>query len=111
VLTARVRRAQALFERGDIRSAVAAVNDQLALGDDALPELMSPAEPLLIAVRVLAAVDDDRAARLLRNAAGWLHHTTAAQVPAEFRDSFLHRVPAHRELLALAAGPLMADER
>jgi DNA-binding SARP family transcriptional activator/predicted negative regulator of RcsB-dependent stress response len=111
VLTARARRAQALYESGDIDTAVAAVNDQLALGDDALPELMSPAEPLLIAVRVLAAVDDDRAERLLRNAAGWLHHTAAAQVPAEFRDSFLHRVPAHRELLALAAGPLMADER
>ncbi|WP_374677429.1 AAA family ATPase [Piscinibacter sp.] len=109
LLTARARRTQALFEIGDMARAAAAADDQLAFGDDALPELMSPAEPGLIALRVLAAVDDERAARLLRHAAGWLHHTAAVQVPAEFRDSFLHRVPAHRELLALAAGPLLAQ--
>lgn len=108
LLAARARRTQALLEVGDAERAASAVDDQLALGDDALPELMSPAEPALIAVRAcVAAGANDRAARLLRRAAQWLHHTAAEQVPAEFRDSFLHRVPAHRELLALAAGPLL----
>jgi DNA-binding SARP family transcriptional activator/tetratricopeptide (TPR) repeat protein len=111
VLTARARRTQALFESGEIDAAIATVQGQLALGDDALPELMSPAEPALIAVRVLAPVDPDRAAALLRKAAGWLHRTAAEQVPAEFRDSFLRRVPAHRDLLALASGPLIVHRR
>ncbi len=104
LLTARARRTQALLELGEVEAAVGAADDQCALGDEALPELMSPAEPALIAARAYAAVGNgERAGRLLRAAAGWLHHTAAAQVPAEFRDSFLHRVPAHREVLALAA--------
>ncbi|MBX3620034.1 MAG: AAA family ATPase [Rhizobacter sp.] len=104
LLTARTRRTQALLEMGHVELAVRAAQDQQALGDDALPEMMSPAEPALHAVRAFgAAKRDDIAARLLDRATAWLHHTAAAQVPAEFRGSFMHRVPAHRELIALAA--------
>jgi len=49
--------------------------------------------------------------RLLHSVTGELHHTAAAQAAAEFRDSFMHRVPAHRELLALAAGAPLARDR
>jgi hypothetical protein len=113
LLAARARRTQALLEIGDVAAAAAAADDQCALGDDALPELMSPAEPALIAARAYAcAGNDEHAGRLLRSAAAWLHHTAAAQVPSEFRDSFLHRVPVHRQLLALVAGQqLPGDSR
>jgi DNA-binding SARP family transcriptional activator/tetratricopeptide (TPR) repeat protein len=111
LLAARARRTQALLEIGDIKAAAAAADDQCALGDDALPELMSPAEPSLIAARAYSAYgNDEHAGRLVRCATAWLHHTAAAQVPAEFRDSFLHRVPAHRQLLALAAGHMLPPE-
>lgn len=104
LLAARARRTQALLDIGDVAAAAAAADDQGALGDDALPELMSPAEPALIAAQAYAAAGHaERAGRLLRAAAAWLHHTAAAQVPGEFRDSFLHRVPAHRQLLAAVA--------
>jgi hypothetical protein len=111
LLAARARRTQALLEIGDVAAAAAAADDQCALGADALPELMSPAEAALIAARVYAAVgDDQRAGRLLRGASVWLHRTAATQVPAEFRNSFLHRVPAHGQILALMAGPLSAHQ-
>jgi tetratricopeptide (TPR) repeat protein len=111
LLAARARRTQALLEIGDVAAAAAAADDQCALGADALPELMSPAEAALIAARVYAAVgDDQRAGRLLRGASAWLHRTAATQVPAEFRNSFLHRVPAHGQILALMAGPLSAHQ-
>jgi hypothetical protein len=72
---------------------------------------MSPAEPALIAARAYAATGHgERAGQLIRNAAAWLHHTAATQVPAEFRNSFLNRVPAHRQLLALVAKPLSTHE-
>lgn len=116
LLSARTRRTQALLEIGDVELAVRAAQEQQALGDDALPEMMSPAEPALHAVRAFAAANrDDIASRLLDRATAWLHQTAAAQVPAEFRDSFMHRVPAHRELIALAArrtpGRRLSDER
>jgi len=111
LLAARARRTQALLEIGDVTAAAAAADDQCALGDDAFPELMSPAEPALIAARAYAATGHgERAGQLIRNAAAWLHHTAATQVPAEFRNSFLNRVPAHRQLLALVAEPLSTNE-
>ena len=104
LLSARARRTQALLEIGEVELAAEAAQDQQALGGDALPEMMSPAEPALHAARAFVAANrEDIASRLLDQATAWLHHTAAVQVPAEFRDSFMHRVPAHREVIALAA--------
>ncbi len=54
------------------------------------------------AVRALAAAGDaERAAAVLRQGRAWLLATAAEQVPAEFRDGFLHRNPTNASLLAL----------
>lgn len=106
-LAAAARRVQALLELGRPEGARAAAETALALGEAYVPELMSVAEAGLVVARVLAALGDARAPRVLAAAADWLHQTAATHVPPEFRDSFMRRIPAHRELLMLAAGPLL----
>lgn len=103
LITAHARRAQALLECGAPQEALPAVEAQLALAEAYQPDLMSPGEAGLVAARVLAALGDARAPRQLRRSADWLHKTAADHVPAAFRESFLYRIPAHRELAMLAA--------
>ena len=59
-------------------------------------------EAWLAAARGLAQPCPEQAATLLRSAAEWLRYTAQNQVPASFRESFLHRNAVNRELLALA---------
>lgn len=101
-VVAHARRAQGLLESGRVGAAREAVRTQLALSEAYGPETMSAGEAGLIAARVLREAGDPAAAGVLRAASDWLHRTLAHQVPAEFRESFVHRVPAHRELAALA---------
>ena len=56
-----------------------------------------------VLVQALAPVAPAEARHALDQALQWVQDTARRQVPAEFRDSFLHRNPANRELLALAA--------
>lgn len=105
LIAAHARRAQALLECGRPHDALAATQTVLALAETYQCELMSPGEVGLVAVHVLATAGDARAARVLQRSADWLHKTAADHVPTEFRDSFLRRIPAHRELLRLAALP------
>jgi hypothetical protein len=58
----------------------------------------------VLAFEAAGAGADARAAA--RSGRDWVHQTAEAHVPAEFRDSFLHRNPVNRELLALAARQL-----
>jgi len=44
----------------------------------------------------------DRADACLKEAVHWIRHAEDVHVPAEFRESFLQRNRANRELLALA---------
>lgn len=104
LITAHARRAQGLLESGVPGDALAPVEAQLALSEAYQCELMSAGEAGLIAARVLGALDDTGAPRQLQRSADWLHKTAADHVPAAFRESFLHRIPAHRELARLAAG-------
>jgi len=57
----------------------------------------------LIAARALQGSDAPFACRVVQQAAHWLHESARERVPPEFRDSFLHRNPVNRDLLALAA--------
>ena len=66
--------------------------------------VLLPAELWLHCGRALIAAGDAAHAReVLAQGRDWLHSTAREQVPEPFRDSFLHRNPANRELLALAA--------
>ena len=76
----------------------------LALADERQTTALLPAELWLNCGRALAAAGDTaHAAEVLARGHDWLHTTAAAQVPESFRDSFLHRNPVNRELLALAS--------
>lgn len=77
----------------------------LALADQGRQTTSSlPAELWLNAGRALAAAGDAaKSAEVLTQGRAWLQTTAREQVPEPFRDSFLHRNPVNRELLALAA--------
>jgi DNA-binding SARP family transcriptional activator len=76
----------------------------LALADDARCDTVTqPAELWLHAGRALVAAGDARAPEVLERGRRWVLDTAATQVPEPYRDSFLHRNPVNRELLALAA--------
>ncbi len=76
----------------------------LALAEERQTTALLPAELWLQCGRALAAAGDAaHAAEVISRGRDWLHATAAEQVPEPFRDSFLHRNPANRELLALAS--------
>jgi DNA-binding SARP family transcriptional activator/tetratricopeptide (TPR) repeat protein len=57
---------------------------------------------LICGKALLAAGDDEPARRILAHGRHWVIERARADVPDEFRDSFLHRNPVNSELLALA---------
>lgn len=66
--------------------------------------VLYPMEPWWHCARVFEALGDaQRAARIGRRALDWIDAALVDEVAPEFRDSFLHRNPVNRELLALAA--------
>jgi tetratricopeptide (TPR) repeat protein len=53
-----------------------------------------------IAAQAFKAAGDEQAFEsALRRATDWIHQTALPQVPAEFKDSFLHRNPINRAVL------------
>lgn len=102
-LAARVR--AALFAASvDTRRASAFAQQALAAPDDIRPDDLYRAELWLNAAMAFHAAnlkDDARAAAITGR--DWVLRVAHEQVPVEFRDSFLHRNPVNRELLALAA--------
>jgi tetratricopeptide (TPR) repeat protein len=102
-LVAQVRLSQGLLEAGDAAAARDAAETALTLAESYEPEFMHRAEVHLAAVRAFDACGDPRAHALLPRALDDLHRTAGTQVPAEFRQSFLERVAAHRELVTLGS--------
>lgn len=60
-------------------------------------------EVWLAAYESFEAAADPRADDVLKQASAWIMETARERVPEEFRESFLHRNPFNRELLAAAA--------
>ncbi|HTT13920.1 MAG TPA: AAA family ATPase [Burkholderiaceae bacterium] len=78
----------------------------LALMRDHEPDDIYPGEVVQIAVAALRegdAADVDEARAALRRIIDWIRRTAEERVPAEYRDSFLARNPANRELLTSAS--------
>lgn len=76
----------------------------LELARSYLPDSFYVAEAWLVAGQAMAALGRHaEARRVTHEGQAWVRGVHAAHVPVEFRDSFLHRNPINRDLLALAA--------
>jgi DNA-binding SARP family transcriptional activator len=103
VLEAEARCAALALRAGEPGRAAEHGREALARLREALPNHLYRGEVWLAAVQSLLPVAPDEARRALSEALQWVKDTAQQRVPVEFRDSFLHRNPANRELLALAA--------
>jgi hypothetical protein len=101
-LAIEARLAAAWLEQGDRAQALGAAQLALALAEVYEPELTFTSEVAALLWRVLHAASDERADAVLGAAVDRIHRTAAEQVPAEFRDSYLNRFAANRELLTAA---------
>jgi len=102
-MAARVR-AAGLCAGTDPAAAVRHAEAALALAARCQSISLVPAELWLHAARAFQAAGDSRRAdELLALGRNWIRDTAREHVPEAFRDSFLHRNPVNRELLALAA--------
>jgi tetratricopeptide (TPR) repeat protein len=101
------RRAQA--NQAHPPQAAADVRRALALLADHEPEGIYRADLWMVAHHVLAAAGaPDEARTALEQGVRWIETTAREYVPAEFRDSFLNRNPANRELLRAASRARLA---
>ncbi|MBX3605387.1 MAG: AAA family ATPase [Piscinibacter sp.] len=104
VLSADLRASAAARRLGDDAAAHRHAQAAIELFDTGVEPLgLYRAEVWLTAVPALRAAAPARADSLQATALRWLNETAGQRVPAEFRDSFLHRNEVNRELLALAA--------
>jgi hypothetical protein len=103
-LTAGLFTARFLLAAGEREAAAARFTDvQPALASLQPADLYLP-EAWSIGHDVLAANGDaSGAAALLARAVEWIEQTALPNVPASYRDSFLHRNPANRRLLTAAS--------
>jgi hypothetical protein len=65
--------------------------------------VLLPGELWLHTGRALLAAGDPMGLEVLAQGRDWVRRTAQDEVPEPFRNGFLHRNPANRELLALAA--------
>jgi DNA-binding SARP family transcriptional activator len=105
LLALHVHVARAALAEGRTDDAARAARAALALFDAGYaPESMYRPEAHLVAWRALTqAGAHAEAAAALRAGTDWIRGQALPQVPAPFIDSFLHRNPVNRELLAAAA--------
>lgn len=109
-LAGHVRAAACALAQGAPARAFPHVDAALHLARHYLPDSFYLAELWLVAAQALEALGRDGDAR--RTAAeglDWMTRVHDAQVPAQFRASFLERNPVNRELLALNARLRRAD--
>ncbi|HEV7575363.1 MAG TPA: AAA family ATPase [Caldimonas sp.] len=99
---AEVLLARALMRQGEAKAALPRVRIALGLAASYQPDVVYFAEIGQAAHEVLTANGENGAA-ILRDTVDWIQRVTAHQVPAEFRDSFMHRNPVNRDLLAAAS--------
>jgi hypothetical protein len=102
-LAATIRAAQ-LQGPADACLAGALADSALALRPDCAPVLdHAPALWLSLAATLRQLGREAEALEIIRTEAAHVRELAQAHVPPEFRDSFLNRNPAHRDLLALEA--------
>lgn len=103
VLEAEARCAQAAARAGLNVEAAGYAREALARLRDTLPTNLYRGEVWLAAAQALGQHAPEEQAAVLREARLWIESTVRQRVPEPFRDSFLHRNPVNRELLALAS--------
>jgi len=102
-MKARLRRAHALSRTGRTHDAAQAMHELVDEMAQVQPGDMYYAEAWWIAAQVFEANgDSDHRLLALARGAQWVRRIALPNVPEEFRDSFLHRNPVNRELLAAA---------
>jgi DNA-binding SARP family transcriptional activator/tetratricopeptide (TPR) repeat protein len=101
-LAASIRACHFALRAGDVVLAVSLARRNLVEAQRLQPDDLYPAELWLHGATAFAAAGDQPQARACV-AAGqdWVMRVAREQVPDAFRDSFLHRNPVNRELLAL----------
>ena len=103
-LAGQVRAAAFELGLGALARALTHAEAALHLARQYQPDSFYLPEVWLVAARALGALGRDaEARRAADDGLVWVRAVHDAHVPAEFRDSFLHRNPVNRELLALAA--------
>ena len=102
VLEAEVRCATTAVRAGRHDLAASHAREALRRLRDSSPTTLYRGEVWFAAAQALEATAPYERAQVLQTAAQWIHEAATHRVPEEFRDSFLHRNPANRELLALA---------
>ncbi|HXF45739.1 MAG TPA: AAA family ATPase [Burkholderiaceae bacterium] len=102
-MAAHVRAAQCALAQRAAARALPHVEAALRLAQDYCADSQYRAELWLTAARVLLALGREaEAAEQIKQGCDWVDTLARDHVPAEFRDSFLHRNPVNRELLTLA---------
>jgi tetratricopeptide (TPR) repeat protein len=101
-MKARIVEIEAYLRADDNAAAVARARDVHAAMEECRPDMYWP-EACWIVCQVLDVAGDQHAANdVLRRAANWIEHTALPHVSPFFRDSFLHRNPVNRAVLAAA---------
>jgi DNA-binding SARP family transcriptional activator/tetratricopeptide (TPR) repeat protein len=103
MVAARTRLCQASLALGHVAEATRHARQLASLAQSDGSDDLYRAEVWLTAYRALIQSDPQRAEIVLRTALKWLRETARNHVPELFRDSFLHRNPVNRDLLALAS--------
>jgi hypothetical protein len=104
LLPATARAAGLALDLGDGARARRHAAAAWALAGSTQSYVLYPLEPWWHCARVFDALGDaDTAAAVCQRALAWIDAALAHEVAPEFRDSFLHRNPVNRDLLALAA--------
>jgi DNA-binding SARP family transcriptional activator len=102
-LPLRALQARRMLEAGDHDQGAALLTGLEAAVADRDLVASTPWTTLFLAQALRRAGADGAAARIARHGKSWVERVARETLPAEFRDSFLHRNPINRELLALAA--------
>jgi hypothetical protein len=96
---------EALRRCGRLDEACALARECVAHFDGRPPFVLYAPEYWAIAARAFEAVEENLAANAARaRGVAWILGTGLPNVPAPFRDSYLHRNPVNRYLLAAGAG-------
>ncbi|HEY6513318.1 MAG TPA: BTAD domain-containing putative transcriptional regulator [Burkholderiaceae bacterium] len=103
VIAARARMCQAALRLGHASEAARHARHLAAIDANTGSDDLYRGEIWLTAVQALMPLDPAHGLALLQGAVSWVRERAAHHVPEAARDSFLHRNPFNRELLALSA--------
>lgn len=106
VLEAEVRCAGAALHLGKSELAASHARAALSRLRETSPTTMYRGEVWLVTAQALAPLAPGESRQVLQDAEHWIRQTSKHCVPDEFQESFLHRNPANRTLLGMAARTL-----